>query len=58
MITCKARRKVVFMCVEVGGLGKCRRKIFWGNLPSIGEGRGLWSVIGHGLVLSLSGVVC
>ena len=24
-------RKVVFMCVEVGGLRKCLRKMFWGN---------------------------
>ena len=26
-------RKVVFMCVEVGGLRKCLRKMFWGNRP-------------------------
>ena len=29
-------RKVVFMCVGVGGLRKCCRKKFWGNSPSIG----------------------
>ena len=34
-----ARRKVVFMCIEVGGLRKCCRKMFWGNSPSIS----LWS---------------
>jgi hypothetical protein len=49
-----ARRKVVLMCAEVGGLGKFRRKMFWGNSPSISswsnsvcasisEGRCSWS---------------